>query len=101
MDRRVSEWTRNHTPYEVMQKMQEKDVPAGVVQSSEDLFNDPQLKERSHFIPLNHTEMGTHMYQSAPFTLSKTPPSLERAAPCIGEHNTYFLRSFLVLPKTR
>ena len=73
----------------------EKGVPAGVVQTAEELFNDPQLIERSHFVPLEHTEMGEHMYQSSPFMLNKTPNSFERAAPCIGEHNEYVFGELL------
>ena len=95
LEKRVSEWTCNFTPQEVMKKMQEKGVAAGVVQTAEELLSDPQLKEREHFVPLKHTEMGEHMYQASPFLLNKTPNAFNRAAPCLGEHNQYVFGELL------
>lgn len=93
--RLLSDWMVNHTPQEVMEILQKENVPAGIVQTSEELFSDPQLAERPHFVPLEHTEMGVHMYQAGPFKFSKTPPSFDRAAPCLGEHNEFVYSELL------
>jgi len=95
LDRHVEEWTLNHTAEEVMSLMQQGGVPAGVVASCEDLFNDPQLKYRNHFVFKDHPEIGQHASQGISFKLSKTPSEITRAAPCLGEHTAYVCTEIL------
>jgi benzylsuccinate CoA-transferase BbsF subunit len=92
---RVEEWTVNYPPEEVMRLMQAGGVPAGVVQSGEDLVKDAQLNHRGTHVILNHPEVGQHIYAQPPYRLSKTPPELTQPAPCIGEHNEYVLKEIL------
>lgn len=91
----VEEWTANYPPEEVMRLMQAGGVPAGVVQSGEDLIKDAQLNHRGTHVILNHPEVGQHIYAQPPYRLSKTPPELTKPAPCIGEHNEYVLKEIL------
>jgi crotonobetainyl-CoA:carnitine CoA-transferase CaiB-like acyl-CoA transferase len=93
----IREWTRNYTADQVMTMLQEAGIPAGVVQTAEDLFNDPQLKHREHFRFLEHKEIGVHAYQSPAYRLSKTPCSVTKAAPCLGEDNEYVYKQILGL----
>lgn len=97
LERLIEEWTRNHTAEEIMTMLQRAGVPAGVVQKAEDLFNDPQLKHREHFRFLKHREIGVHAYQSPAYRLSKTPCSLQKPAPCLGEDNEYVYKNILGL----
>jgi benzylsuccinate CoA-transferase BbsF subunit len=94
LDRRISEWTPSFGPEELQDLLQAKGVPAGVVGTTEDLFNDPQLQHRGHFRTLNHTHMGPVPYDGPSFRLSKTPDT-QFAAPCLGEHNELVLKEFL------
>ena len=80
-----------------MQILQAAGVPAGVVQTAEDLFNDPQLKHREHFRFLEHQVIGTHAYHSPAYRLSKTPCNIWKAAPCLGEDNEYVYKEILGL----
>ena len=50
----VSEWTKDCNAEEVMTRLQDAGVAAGVVESPEDLFKDPQLKSRNNFWLLEH-----------------------------------------------
>jgi len=75
--------------------MEEAWVPAGVVETAEDLFHDPQLEHRGHFVVLDHAEMGRHSVGTAVFRLSKCPNSPKFAAPLLGEHNEYVLKELL------
>jgi len=95
LDKLVKEWTINHTAEEVMAFMQAKSVPAGVVQTTEDLFNDPQLKYRDALVFLNHDVIGLHAYDNEPTKFSKTPPRLWRAGPCLGQDNEYIYKEIL------
>jgi len=91
----VEEWTVNYPAEEVMSLMQAAGVPAGVVQSGEDVVADPQLRHRGFHVTLDHPEMGPHIYDLPPYRLSKTPPEIIIRDPLIGEHNEYILRNIL------
>ncbi len=93
----IAEWTLNYATDQVMHMMQEAGVPAGVVQTAEDLFNDLQLKHREHFRFLEHKVIGVHAYNSPAYRLSKTPCEIKRASPCLGEDNEYVYKEILGL----
>ena len=95
MDRLITEWTKDYPPERVMEIMQGCGVPCGVVQTAEDLFNDPQLKHREHFRFLDHAVIGTMAYNAPAYTLSKTPNHIWKAGPCLGEDNQYVYREIL------
>jgi len=95
LDKLAEEWTVNYTPQEVMRRMQEAGVPAGVVESGEDLVADPQLNHRGTHIILEHPEIGPHTYHPPPYRFSKTPHKLTMPAPCLGQHNEYVLKEIL------
>ena len=60
---------------------------AGVVQTSEDLANCPQLEERGYFAEIEHPVMGRLRVPGEMFRLPECPWSLRRPAPMLGEHN--------------
>ncbi|MBI4331606.1 MAG: CoA transferase [Chloroflexi bacterium] len=77
------------TKAEIFNRGQAKSVVIGAVNTPEEVVNDPQLKERDFFTPVDHPELGaTLRYPGAPFRLSATPWSISRRAPLIGEHNS-------------
>ncbi len=49
LDQIVEEWTRERSPEEVMKKLQEEGIAAGVVENGADLMQDPQLRHRNYF----------------------------------------------------
>lgn len=97
LDRLVTGWTKDYTREYIMATLQAADVPCGIVQTAEDLFNDPQLKHREHFRLLEHTAIGKHHYNSPSYKLSKTPNQITKAAPCLGEDNEYVYKEILGL----
>ena len=80
---------------EVMAKMQSAGIDAGVVQTGQDLLEDPQLKFRHHFWNLEHKEIGTLPHLGQSFILSETPAQPRMPAPCLGEHTEHVCREFL------
>jgi len=88
LDRLVGEWTVNFTPREVMERLQEKGIAAGVVQSPKELYEDPQLEHFGFWRYLDHPEMGVHAHQGPPFILTGTTDR-QFTAPCLGQHNEY------------
>ena len=83
LDKRVARWTANYDNRELMDILQSKGIPAGVVLNAEGTHNDPQLTFRKHFWKLKHSVIGHHTYDAPGFRFSKMP------APCVGEHNDY------------
>lgn len=97
LDRLVEKVTINYTPEEMMMMMQAKGVPAGVVQSCQDMFEDPQLKHRQAWPVLHHPVIGEHAYRAPACKLSKTPYQYTRPGPCLGEHNEHVFKKILGL----
>jgi len=95
LNRMVGEWTRNFTAEQLMAMVQAVGIAAGVVQTAEDLFSDPQLRFREQFRKLDHPVIGQYTCQAPAYTLSETPCEIDRHAPCLGEHNEYIYRDVL------
>jgi len=98
LNKLVGEWTVNLTPEEVMERLQKAGVPAGVVKNAADMIEDPQLRKRNIYWPMEHSEMGmfTHLGQS--FQLSKTPSKAYSPSPLLGEHTEYVCTKILNMP---
>ena len=88
MDNGIEAWTKTLDKYAVMERCQAAGVPAMPVQSSQDrVDNDPQLRHREMYIPMEHPALGTWPLQNAPFKMSETPVYNHQAGPLIGQHN--------------
>ena len=97
LDRLVEEWTSNYTPRQVMWILQRAGVPAGAVQSNEDLFYDVHLRERGFFTQIDQPGVGPLEYPGPSIRLSATPPGRVQPAPGIGQHNGYVFGELLGL----
>ena len=83
-----------------MDILQKHGVAAGVVKSSRDLAQDPQLIARNTFWELAHRELGNYPHLGELFRLPLTPAAGERPAPCLGEHTEYVCKEFLGMSDT-
>ena len=95
LDSEIASWTRTRHAEELMEELQSAGVPAGVVQTPEDLRSDPQLAHRGHFWMLDHPTMGHRAYDGPSFRLSETPAELTKAAPLLGEDNEYVYKEIV------
>jgi crotonobetainyl-CoA:carnitine CoA-transferase CaiB-like acyl-CoA transferase len=95
LDALVGQWTRAWEAYDLMQRLQQAGVPAGVVQTSRDLFEDPQLQHRGHFVLLDHPEMGRHPVQRSEFRLSRAQAQFRSPAPLLGQHTAQVCKEIL------
>jgi crotonobetainyl-CoA:carnitine CoA-transferase CaiB-like acyl-CoA transferase len=88
LDQGIEAWTKTLGKYEIMERCQAAGVPSMPVQSSQDrVDNDPQLRHREMYIPVDHPALGTWPLQNAPFKMSETPAFNSRPGPLIGGHN--------------
>ncbi len=100
LDEVIAGWTRDQEPFDLMARCQAAGVPAGVAQTCEDLFNDPQLRHRGHYVSLEHKEIGRHAYDANCFHLSESQARY-RPAPLLGEHTRRVCREVLGLPDSQ
>ena len=95
IETKLSEWTQTLPPKVVMETLNREGVPAGVVQRSSDLQQDPQLAHRGFFRNLDHQEMGTIPYPGHQFRISGYDSGPRSGAPVLGQHNDEVLRDIL------
>jgi benzylsuccinate CoA-transferase BbsF subunit len=98
IEARLAEWTREHTPREVMETLQAAGVPAAVVNTMADLYSDPQLAYRHYWMEIPHRELGPFHYEAGGFALTDTPVEPNLPSPCLGEHNHHVFCDLLGLP---
>jgi crotonobetainyl-CoA:carnitine CoA-transferase CaiB-like acyl-CoA transferase len=87
LDELISAWTQECTPYQAMRLLQDAGVPAGVVQTGEDLWRDVHLRARDYMMTLTHAEAGTVAHAGLPVRLHATPGQVQRPAGALGEAN--------------
>ena len=91
LERLLGEWTAGWDARELMDTLQRAGVPAGAVNDCRDLFEDPQFHHRQHYQYLEHPEMGVYATERSELNLSRTPGSLDRPAPLMGQHTEQVL----------
>ena len=95
IDDRISEWTRQRDPNEVMRELQRRGIPAGVVMNQADAFGDPHIQSRGFFQEAWQADCGTHLYPGPLYKLSETPLSIRRGPVMFGQDNEYVYRELL------
>ena len=86
------------TPQQAMRTLQRAGLAAGAVQNSEDVTRDPQHRERHFLQEMDHPDLGVAEYASPPYRLAKTPATIRRRTPRLGEHATEILAEWLGMP---
>ena len=97
IDAAIAVWTRNKDSRILMDDLQQAGVPAGVVQSQADLWEDPQVAHRGFFQWLDHAECGPMPYDGLTYHLSRTPGALRMPQALVGQHNGEILGEILGL----
>ena len=67
----------------------------GFVQTADDLLACPHLEAREFWAEIEHPATGTHRFPGELVKLSRTPLTIRRRAPLLGEHNEAVLASEL------
>jgi crotonobetainyl-CoA:carnitine CoA-transferase CaiB-like acyl-CoA transferase len=97
LDYWIEKWTTKYTPHQVMVMLQREGIAAAVVQTAEDLYRDPHLRERGFAREVYHPQVGwvTRAGSSVRLTEQRlTPRGFTHTA---GEDNEAVLRNFLGL----
>jgi crotonobetainyl-CoA:carnitine CoA-transferase CaiB-like acyl-CoA transferase len=99
LDELIENWTRDYTPYEVMEILQRVGVAAGPSLSGAELVEDRHLRQRRFLVEMDHAEMGRRPMPGLPWRFLSQPDHDYRAGPCLGEHNDYVFQELLGLSK--
>jgi crotonobetainyl-CoA:carnitine CoA-transferase CaiB-like acyl-CoA transferase len=97
LDAIISARTREWRPYQLMRELQAVGVPAGVVQTAEDLWRDPQLRARDYTVMMEHPELGMVEHPGMTVRLHATPGQIQRPVGRLGEANEAVFRGLLGL----
>ncbi|HEX2174127.1 MAG TPA: CoA transferase [Dehalococcoidia bacterium] len=97
LDAVIGAWTRDQEPHRLVERLQAGGVPAGVVQTSRDLLEDPHLRARGFFQTVDQPEVGPIPVDSCPLRWTADPVPVRYPAPLLGEHTEYVLREVLGL----
>ena len=95
LDPIVTSWTQERDAQEAEAALQARGIPASAVLGMYDLYDDPQLAHRGHFVELQHPIHGTTTVEGSRFRLSRTPARIDRASPTLGRDNRYVLETIL------
>jgi hypothetical protein len=69
-------------------------LPAGIIYSPEEAFEDEHFKARGFQVEVRHDELGrSFRYPGAPYRLPASPWRISRRAPKLGEHSEEILNS--------
>jgi crotonobetainyl-CoA:carnitine CoA-transferase CaiB-like acyl-CoA transferase len=74
-------------------QLTEKDVPAAPINTLDEVFADPQVREYGFPIEIEHPKMGKMKLVGNAVDMSRTPPKIDQPPPMLGEHTEEVLVS--------
>jgi benzylsuccinate CoA-transferase BbsF subunit len=98
LDEFVGRWTRNYTPYEVVDILQKAGVAASALLEEQEILSDPHCIHRKIFVEVDHPKLNGIPIYTQPWRFSDTQYKTGRA-PMVGEHNDYVYGEILGLSK--
>ena len=84
---------------EIEKILVENKIPCGPVATTEQVNEDPHLKERGTLAFVDDPTYGKVPIPGLPFKLSKTPGAITTSAPRLGQHNAEVYGQMLGLKK--
>jgi crotonobetainyl-CoA:carnitine CoA-transferase CaiB-like acyl-CoA transferase len=90
----VRDALRERTTAEWVALFSDQDIPMAAVNQIEDMLEHPHLKSVGFWKSMEHPTEGTLRMASNPIGLKRTPPSIRRLPPRLGEHTREVLSEF-------
>nr|WP_198151815.1 CoA transferase [Kibdelosporangium sp. MJ126-NF4]CEL19908.1 CAIB/BAIF family protein [Kibdelosporangium sp. MJ126-NF4]CTQ97132.1 CAIB/BAIF family protein [Kibdelosporangium sp. MJ126-NF4] len=78
-------FVRNTTAYWV-DRLTPLGIPAGPVHTVDQVYADPQVRARDMVVEVDHPTAGTVTHIGVPVKFSRTPATIRRPAPLLGQH---------------
>ncbi len=97
----VTAWAMTKTKSQFFHQGQSRGLECAPLNSVSEVFADPQLESREYWVDVEHTDLSREFkYPGAPYQFSKTPWSMRRRAPLVGEDNVAIFVDELALSKS-
>lgn len=91
---RLARWCAERTSQQVLAEMEAARLPAGPVMSPQDVLDDPHVAAADLLQRVDYPGLQRPApVMRPPFRLSRTPATIERRAPTLGEHTDSILAS--------
>ncbi|MGQ9695268.1 MAG: CaiB/BaiF CoA transferase family protein [Thermodesulfobacteriota bacterium] len=91
----IEKITTQYTVKEVGEMLDRERVANSPILNIQQVVDDPHLKARAYFVEVEHPIIGRAKIPGVPFKLSKTPGTVSRPSPLVGEHNELILKKYL------
>ncbi|HXV79392.1 MAG TPA: CoA transferase [Candidatus Binatia bacterium] len=88
----IARWTQDKDAFEIMDRLQRAGVPSGVVQTGEDLTNDPHLKDRGFIVAVENPRLGHIVLPSFPLQFANAKLTRRWEFPVLGRDTQAVLR---------
>ncbi|WP_435092733.1 CaiB/BaiF CoA transferase family protein [Halorubrum sp. N11] len=82
------------TTGDALDRLDEHRVPASPVRDMAEVFDDPQLAARDMVAEFDHPTAGPMRVPASPMHFSRTPTTVRRHPPSLGEHTETVLRAY-------
>jgi benzylsuccinate CoA-transferase BbsF subunit len=91
----IMEWTLQHDPFEMTEKLQAAGVAAYPPLVNREVIENEQLAGRDFWVEHEHAEIGVKRHAGIPYRMSGTPCEVRSAAPVMGQDNDYVFGELL------
>ncbi len=96
----IEEWTKTKTKFEVMETLNEHDIPCGPILSMKEIAEEESLRATGTVVEVDHPTRGMYLSVGNPIKLSDSPTEVTRS-PLLGEHTDEILRNVLGFDERR
>ena len=100
LQKEIEKITTQYTIEEVGQMLDRERVANSPILNIQQVVEDPHLNSRGYFLEVEHPVIGKAKISGFPFKLTKTPGSIERTSPLVGEHNELIFGKYLGISAT-
>jgi crotonobetainyl-CoA:carnitine CoA-transferase CaiB-like acyl-CoA transferase len=91
----IARWTADQDAFDVMDRLQRAGVPSGVVQTGEDLVNDPQLQQRGFIVTVDNPRLGRVVLPNFPLQFANSKLTRRWEFPVLGRDTEAVLRDVM------
>lgn len=101
LDQRIADWTRQHQPEDLVARLAEAGVPAGLAYRAPDMLADPHFQAREAITRVPDPRFGDLAMQNVFPRLSESPGGIDHTGPALGEHTDTVLSEWIGLDADR
>ena len=95
LEPQLKEVFREKTTREWIEILEAQGLPCGPINTMDQVVGDPQVEARGMLVELEHPVAGKHVVTAPPYKFSRTNPSVDTAAPVLGQHTEDVMKELL------